>query len=119
MNVPPLVLTILHALGAAISLLFGVACALFPKRMAAGVFFSLKGSRGVAEFRVGFGGMVIGLAGYVLWKWQPVGFGALGALWLGAAVSRVLTFFKDRPEPAAKYWGILGFELAMAGMLML
>jgi len=105
-------------LAAAISLLFGLLAIWRPRGMAQAISFELRGARGRAEFRIGFGGFMIGLAAYVLMSQQPVAFIALGCLWLGGAVSRVLVWFVDQPVLDRSYVLILLFEYTQAALLL-
>lgn len=100
------------------SLLFGLLALLRPRRIANAVFFELRGARGRAELRIGFGGFMIGLAGFVLWSQHPMAFAALGFLWLGGAIARILVWFIDQPLLDRSYLLIFFFELAHAALLL-
>lgn len=100
------------------SLLFGLLALWRPRAMAHSLSFELRGSRGRAEFRIGFGGFMIGLAAYVLWVQHPMAFAALGFLWLGGAAGRVLVWMIDQPVLDRSYMMIFLFELAHAALLL-
>jgi len=108
----------LNLLGVAITLLLGLWSLWRPEPMAKAVGFSLHGRRGRAEFRIGFGGFFIGLAGYALYAQNGGVFVAVGAMWLGAAAVRVLALLLDRPPFNVSYLAVLLFELAMGAMLI-
>lgn len=114
----PAITEFAHYLAAAVTLLFGLWALLRPRRVAAAVSFELRGARGRAEFRIGFGGFMIGIAAYVLWLGQPIAFKALGAMWLGGAVSRVLVWFADQPVIERSYLVVFVFELTQATLLL-
>lgn len=105
-------------LAAITSLLFGLLALWRPRRIANTVSFDLRGARGRAELRIGFGGFMIGLAGFVLWSQHPHAFMALGFLWLGGAVSRVLVWLIDQPVLDRSYLLIFVYELAHAALLL-
>jgi len=108
----------LNLLGAAITLLLGLWSLGRPDAMAKLLGFSLHGRGGRAEFRIGFGGCFIGLAGYALYLRDDNVFAAIGAMWFGAAAIRVLALFLDRPPFNAGYLAVLVFELAMGWILI-
>ncbi len=100
------------------SLLFGLLALWRPRGMAHSLNFELRGSRGRAEFRIGFGGFMIGLAAYVLWVQHPMAFAALGFLWLGGAIGRVIVWMIDQPVLDRSYMMIFLFELVHAALLL-
>jgi hypothetical protein len=104
--------------GAVISLLFGLLALWRPRRIANTVSFELRGARGRAELRIGFGGFMIGIAAFVLWAQHPVAFAALGFLWLGGAASRILVWLIDQPVLDRSYALIFLFELGQAALLL-
>lgn len=110
--------SILNNLGAITSLLFGLWALMRPRRVAGAVWCELRGSRGRAEFRIHFGGLMIGISSFVLWAQQPVIFKALGFLWLGAAVARILVWLADQPTLDRTYLGFFLFELVQAALLI-
>jgi Domain of unknown function (DUF4345) len=102
----------------AITLAFGVWSFLQPKKSAESVFFSLQTSRATAEYRIGFGGMLIGICSWIIYSQDPAAFKALGFIWLGAAIARGLCFFIDQPKPMTFYWAAFVFEVFMAACLL-
>jgi hypothetical protein len=109
---------ILNLLGVAITLLIGLWGIVRPESMAKTMGFSLHGRRGRAEFRIGFGGVLLGLTGYALYLRADLVFAAIGAIWFGAAATRVLALFLDRPPFNASYVAVFLFELAMGWILI-
>jgi hypothetical protein len=109
---------ILHWVAVAVTLAFGVWSFVQPKKSASTVFFELPTSRAVAEYRIGFGGMLIGICGWIIYSQQPAAFQALGFIWLGAAAARAACFLIDNPKPMAFYIGALIFELIMGACLL-
>ena len=108
----------LNLLGAAITLLLGLWSFWRPERVAKMVGFSLHGRAGRAEFRVAFGGLFLGLAGYALYLRNDPVFTAMGAMWLGAAVIRIVAMALDRPPFNAGFVAVLLFETAMGAALI-
>lgn len=108
----------LNLLGAAITLLLGLWAIWHPERVAKTVGASLHGRRGRAEFRIAFGGLFVGLAGYALYLRDENVFMAMGAMWLGAAAVRLLALIVDRPEFNVSYLAVLMFEIAMGAALI-
>jgi hypothetical protein len=108
----------LNLLGAAITLVLGLWATWRPEPVAKAIGFSLHGRRGRAEFRIGFGGFFLGLAGYAIYLRNESVFMAMGAMWLGAASIRVLALLVDRPPFNVSYVGVLLFELAMGFLLI-
>ncbi len=101
-----------------VTLAFGVWSLLQPKKSAEAVFFSVPTSRAIAEYRIGFGGMLTGICAWLIYSQEPAAFKALGFIWLGAALTRALCFFVDRPKPINFYWAACVFEFVMAGCLL-
>lgn len=102
----------------AITLAFGIFSFVAPKKSAASVFFTLGSSRAIAEYRIGFGGMLIGICGWIIYSNAPAAMKALGFIWAGAAVARAVSFFIDKPQPSNFFMAALGFEIVMAACLM-
>ena len=105
-------------LAAASSLLFGLFSLWRPRRLAHLLWFDLRGARGRAELRVGFGGFMIGLSAFVLWSQEPLAFMALGFLWLGGAASRILVWPIDQPLVDRSYLLFFIYEFAHAALLL-
>jgi hypothetical protein len=109
---------ILNWFAIAITLAFGVFSFIAPKKSATSVFFSLGTSRAVAEYRIGFGGMLIGICSWIIYSNAPAAIKALGFIWLGAAIARAACFFIDKPKPSNFFIAALIFELVMAICLL-
>lgn len=105
-------------LAAVITLLLGLLALWRPRGMAHSLGMELRGLRGRAEFRIGFGGFMIGGAGYVLWAQHPVAFSVLGFLWLGGALARILAWMIDQPVLERAYLKLFLLELTMATLLL-
>ena len=109
---------ILNNVAAASTLLFGLLCLIKPEMVARACHFDLKGPRGVAEFRIGFGGFISGLMIYPLYIQSDLVFTVLGLMWLGGAAVRVLSLFIDKPQLDNTYMAVLVFELTHGLMLL-
>jgi Domain of unknown function (DUF4345) len=112
------IVSALHWFAVAVTLAFGIWSFVQPKKSASTVFFNLESSRAIAEYRIGFGGMLTGICGWIIYAQEPAAFKSLGFIWLGAAVARALAWFIDNPKPSAFYVGALIFELIMAACLL-
>ena len=108
---------ILSNVGAIITLLFGFASLIIPKRIARGMFFELSGDRGINEFRVGMGGAFVGLSAFILYHQNELLFVGLAWFWLGAAIARLFTYFVDKPVLNKSYIAFFVTELVVASML--
>jgi hypothetical protein len=111
--------TALNWFAIAITLAFGVFSFIAPKKSAASVFFTLSSSRAVAEYRIGFGGMLIGICGWIMYSNAPAAIKALGFIWAGAAVARAASLLIDKPKPDNFFIAALGFEMVMAACLLI
>jgi hypothetical protein len=101
----------------AITLAFGVFSFVAPTKSAASVFFTLNSSRAIAEYRIGFGGMLIGICGWIIYSNAPAAIKALGFIWAGAAIARAASYFIDKPNPRNFFIAALVFEVVMAACL--
>jgi hypothetical protein len=119
MTISPTLAFWLHALATALTFAFGLWSFLQPRKSASTVFFSLQSNRATAEYRVGFGGMLIGISLWIAYAQSNDAIKALGFIWLGAAVARILAFFIDQPQPKEFYWAAVVFELVMTGCLLI
>jgi Domain of unknown function (DUF4345) len=111
-------INVLHWFGVAITLAFGIFSFIAPLKSAASVFFTLNSSRAIAEYRIGFGGMLVGICAWILYSQEPASIKALGFIWLGAAIARGACLLIDKPQPKAFYLVALAFELVMAACLL-
>ena len=96
----------------------GAGIALQPKQAAAALGLSAVRGRGVAETRIGLGGTFVGLGLWALLGRRPDAHRAVGATWLGAAITRAVTLQVDEPEPDWTFWAYLIAEvgLGLAGL---
>jgi hypothetical protein len=109
---------ILHFIAVFATLGAGVYGLLQPKRLGEFVHLPPSDARGTAEFRIGFGGVFIGLALVALLTLQPIVFDALAGAWLGAAISRAVAYVVDRPPLDQVYIALFVFELLMGIFLI-
>ena len=91
----------------------GIGIALQPNQAASALGLSATSSRGVAETRIGLGGTFAGLGAWALLRRRPDAYRAVGATWLGAAITRVLTLQVDEPEPDWTFWAYLAGEVTL------
>ena len=91
----------------------GAGIALQPKQAATALGLSAARGRGVAETRIGLGGTFIGLGLWSLLARRPDAYRAVGATWLGAAITRAVTLQVDEPEPDWTFWAYLIAEVAL------
>jgi hypothetical protein len=91
----------------------GIGIALQPTQAASALGLSATSGRGVAETRIGLGGTFAGLGAWALLRHRPDAYRAVGATWLGAAITRVLTLQIDEPEPDWTFWAYLAGEIAL------
>jgi hypothetical protein len=106
-----------YASAAALAL-SGIAAIVVPDRVAAALDSSVTSARGRAELRITYA-CFAALGIFALAAGDTLVFKATGALWLGAAVVRVLSLALDRPRPDRTYWALLALEvsLGLAGLL--
>lgn len=103
---------------------FGVATLLRPYAIAAGTHVTLKGPRGLTEFRTAFGGYFIGMGLAILLINDPQASGAIGIAWAGAAVIRLFEAvnaqLQGHTEIFDRAFFVIWFsEIATAAMLLL
>ena len=91
----------------------GIGIALQPNQAASALGLSPTSSRGVAETRIGLGGTFAGLGTWALLRRSPDSYRAVGATWLGAAVTRMLTLQVDEPDADWTFWAYLAGEVAL------
>ena len=96
----------------------GLAGVVAPDRIGTALQTDLSPPRARAEFRVVYGTLAA-VAIFALVAGDPPVFRAIGFLWLGAAVVRLLALAVDRPKADWTYWAYLGLEvlLGVAGIL--
>jgi len=91
----------------------GVGIALQPAQAAAALGLSAASGRGLAETRIGLGGTFVGLGVWSMLRRRPEAYRAVGATWLGAAVTRVIALQVDDPDPDWSYWAYLAAEISL------
>lgn len=91
----------------------GIGIALQPNQSASALGLSATSRRGVAETRIGLGGTFAGLGAWAVLRRRPDAYRAVGATWLGAAITRVITLQVDEPEPDWTFWAFLAGEVAL------
>jgi hypothetical protein len=109
---------ILGYVSSAILAASGLAGVIIPARIGAALQTDLSPPRAKAEFRVAYGTFV-GLGIFALVAGDPTVFRAIGALWLGAAIVRLIAMAWDRPKTDWTFWAYLALEVGLgaAGLL--
>jgi len=72
-------------------------------------------ARGKTEVRAGLGGTYATLGGWALFDRSPKADFAVGATWLGAAVTRIGSMVVDRPRKDVAFWLYLAAEVGLGG----
>jgi hypothetical protein len=88
-----------------------------PERVASALDLNVGSPRGRAEARVGLGGTYAGLGAYGLLRGGSAQ-RAVGAAWLGAAVTRAASLRTDEPSPDWTFWAYLAGEAALGAVAM-
>ena len=99
--------------------LSGIGMALQPRQAASALGLSINSPRGTAETRIGLGGTFAAL-GLIAWaRGSAETYTAVGATWLGAAVTRLVSLRVDEPETDWTFWAFLAGEvgLGLAGVI--
>lgn len=91
----------------------GAGIALQPRQAATALGLSATQARGVAETRIGLGGTFAALGLWSLLGRRPDAYRAVGATWLGAAVTRVVALKVDEPDPDWTFWAYLIAEITL------
>ena len=96
----------------------GIGIALQPTQAAKALGLTPTSERGTAETRIGLGGTFAGLGLWALLRRNPDVYRAVGATWLGAAATRLVTLQVDEPETDWTFWAYLLGEvtLGLAGI---
>jgi hypothetical protein len=89
---------ILHWIGTASLLAYGLASATTPHWVAGLLEHGLSSGRGISEFRVAPGASMLSLTLFAFYVNNPLVFQALGWSCLGAAVVRILSYLPDLPR---------------------
>jgi hypothetical protein len=103
-------------LGAAVSVLAGLAGLLWPQRISAAIGLQLPSTLGVSEFRATYGGLFAGAGAAVLLLASRDAALVLAAGWLGACAARFMSLVVDRSTSKENLAG-LGVEAAIGTML--
>jgi hypothetical protein len=98
----------LHWVGVGALLFYGIASAARPKFVARTLEHDLSSGRGVSEFRVLHGGFFLGITLFALYVHTSFVYQALGWALIGAAVSRLLAYFPDRPARTISLLSFIG-----------
>jgi hypothetical protein len=96
----------------------GIAGVWIPERVVAELELDPRSPRGVAEARVGLGGTYAGLGAVGLLARTRSVDAAIGATWLGAALTRVLSIRLDPHPRRWTFWAYLLGELGLGGMAL-
>lgn len=91
----------------------GASIALQPRQAATALGLTATQDRGIAETRIGLGGTFVGLGVWSLSRRSQDAYRAVGATWLGAAVTRLITLQVDDPDPDWTFWAYLVAEVAL------
>jgi len=108
---------ILHWIGTASLLLYGVASAIKPHWVAGLLENGLSSGRGISEFRVAHGSMV-GLSLFALYLNHPLVYHALGWGCIGAASVRLVSYVPDRPIVNLSYLTLFAAEITLGIFLL-
>lgn len=107
----------LHWVGVGSLLFYGIASAVRPRFVARTLEHELSSGRGVSEFRILHGGFFLGITLFALYVHAFLVYQALGWAMIGAAVSRLLAYFLDRPARNISLLSFIG-ELAIGIFLL-
>lgn len=109
---------ILHWIGTASLLAYGLASAIKPRWIAGFLEHNLVSGRGVSEFRVAHGGGLIALSLFAFYSNHPLVYHLVGLGWIGAAVVRILSYLPDQPKVTADYLIFLVTEITLGVFLL-
>jgi hypothetical protein len=93
----------------------GLAGLAMPGRVGLALQTDLATPRARAEYRVVYG-CFAGVGLFALAAGDPVVFKAVGALWLGGGVVRLLALALDRPTADWTWWAFLALELTLGSL---
>jgi hypothetical protein len=108
---------VLHWIGTASLLIYGIASAIKPQWIARFLAHDLPSGRAISEFRVAHGSLV-GLSLFALVMNDPLVFQLLGCGCLGAAAVRVLAYLLDRPRVTVDYLAFFVTEIGVGIVLL-
>jgi hypothetical protein len=109
---------VLHWIGAVSLLAYGLASTIKPHWVAKQLEHGLSSGRGISEFRVAHGSVLV-LALFALYVNNPLVFQLLGWGWIGAAVVRILAYLPDRPKVTVDYLAFFVVEIVLGIFLLL
>jgi hypothetical protein len=109
---------ILNYLGAIITTAMGSMGLITPKLAAKFTGLQATNKTAFAEFRATFGGMFVVMGLLPMLIGSTLAFNAIGCIWLGAAVGRLLSVLLDEGYKEVKNVAGIGFE-AVIGFLLL
>lgn len=109
---------VLHWIGVGSLVVYAVVSAVRPQFVAQILEHGLSSGRGISEFRILHGGFFLGITLFALSINNPLVYQALGWAWIGAAVSRLLAYFSDRPTINISLISFLG-EFVLGIFLLL
>ena len=107
----------LHWIGAGSLLFYGIVRVVRPQLVARTLEHELSSGRGVSEFRILHGGFFLGITLFALYTHIFLVYHALGWAMIGAAISRLLAYFPDRPARNISLLSFVG-ELAIGIFLL-
>ncbi|MGC0417240.1 DUF4345 family protein [Embleya sp. AB8] len=96
----------------AVLMVSGIAFVAMPEQAGAALDLAPSSSRGVTEIRAALGGTFAALGAWALVTPDPAVRRAVGAVWLGAAATRLVALRVDHPRTDRSFWGYLGLEIA-------
>ena len=110
---------VLNVIACNILILFGVYSLLMPRKVAATAHVTPDDAIGTAEIRISFGGLSLmtGLVPYIFN--EPIVYQAVGVIYLGALLTRLVTVAVDRPKLERSFITTGLFELAIGLILLL
>lgn len=94
----------------------GLVGMIIPTRVAHSMEMALPTPRATAEFRIAVGGAFVLVGLWAVLVHEPVAYQAVGLVWLGAGLARMVTLMTDRYKPNPSYWGFLLLEILMGAL---
>jgi Domain of unknown function (DUF4345) len=91
----------------------GIAGVFIPESVGEALDLPPATARGKTEVRAGLGGTFAALGGWALIDRSPKADYAVGATWLGAAVTRATSMVVDRPRKDVAFWLYLAAEVGL------
>ncbi len=110
---------ILPIIATAITFLFGVWALVKPSDYASLISLIPDKEAGISEIRSTYGGLIMGLSGFVLYNQSMVAFQTLGFAYLGLAMVRGVSMFILDGCNSRKNQYILAFEILFSAVLLI